>query len=196
MAWWRVQPSKRDFSHIQIMAKASAKGVTKESKSSQAIFHKASLSEELSAGKSLPDTSHLNVRDSLANMPSGTTFAAKARAAELNAARARRAAAVAKEKALESDIDSDGDDFSPLVPSRPGMMKFPKPSRVELPHVKKSEDSKQKPQPSIKQTPPPTRSGFLLLQGPNPELSPSESSVSSSNTFVPLGKPRVIQYCA
>lgn len=58
---------------------------------------------------------------SLANLTSGTTFAAKARAAELNAVRARRIAT-----ALEVEKESE-DEVRPLQPVAPGAVRFTMP---------------------------------------------------------------------
>ncbi|KAL9611506.1 MAG: hypothetical protein Q9167_003865 [Letrouitia subvulpina] len=82
------------------------------------IFKKPSYSEE--AANHMTSAFQLSVdhtRPSLANMTSGTTFAAKARAAELNAVRSRKAA-----RELE-----DEDDVPSTTPVSLGALKFTKP---------------------------------------------------------------------
>ncbi|KAL8937815.1 MAG: hypothetical protein Q9211_003493 [Gyalolechia sp. 1 TL-2023] len=86
-------PMQTPYSHIRVVPKVEP-SVRSENVSPQATFRKASYSEE--AASSIESTSRpLQPRPaaSLANMTLGTTFAAKARAAELNAVRNSKAAA-------------------------------------------------------------------------------------------------------
>jgi len=83
--------SSSAFSHIQIIPKVSPENSMDEERSPQPMFRKPSLAHEAEAAigdsnKLVPSAS----TDSLANNTTGTTFAAKARAAELQAARARK----------------------------------------------------------------------------------------------------------
>ncbi|KAL8801192.1 MAG: hypothetical protein Q9182_004641 [Xanthomendoza sp. 2 TL-2023] len=82
------------FSHIQIVRKPESSH-DDENRAQQVTFRKPSYSEE--AENSMASAAPISSMPlppkptaSLANMASGTTFAAKARAAELNAVRARR----------------------------------------------------------------------------------------------------------
>ncbi|KAL8817733.1 MAG: hypothetical protein Q9223_003493 [Gallowayella weberi] len=88
-------PPRAPYSHIQIVPKPE-NSHEKENRGQQVTFRKPSYSEEAEnsmvsaapiSSMPLPPTPTA----SLANMASGTTFAAKARAAELNAVRSRRA---------------------------------------------------------------------------------------------------------
>ena len=79
------------FSHIQIIPKASPEHSMDEKRSPEPMFRKPSLAHEAEAAiidstKLVPSAS----TNSLANNTTGTTFAAKARAAELQAARSRK----------------------------------------------------------------------------------------------------------
>ncbi|KAL9004388.1 MAG: hypothetical protein Q9188_002805 [Gyalolechia gomerana] len=92
------QPMPAPYSHIQVVPKVEPSGQS-ENLSPQATFRKPSYSEE--AASSIGSTSRpLQPRPaaSLANMTLGTTFAAKARAAELNAVRNSKAAAKENEE--------------------------------------------------------------------------------------------------
>lgn len=81
------------FSHIQILPKPPVEESPEQrmQRTNPFVFKKTSFSEEAEASLS----SHSNPydgQDNLANASGGASFAQKARAAELNAARARRAA--------------------------------------------------------------------------------------------------------
>lgn len=103
-----LRPLNNSFSHIQIVANPLSvasvdKSTTDEENSAQVVFQSPSYTE--SARKIMAVPSNLerfasNIA-SLANNMSGTTFAAKARAAELNAVRSRRAA---QEAEAQSEI--------------------------------------------------------------------------------------------
>ncbi|KAL8835055.1 MAG: hypothetical protein Q9170_003484 [Blastenia crenularia] len=89
--------SNAPYSHIQVVPKVEFP-VHHENISPQATFRKASYSEE--AAKSMAAVAgpmQSRPAASIANMTSGTTFAAKARAAELNAVRNSKAAAKGSE---------------------------------------------------------------------------------------------------
>ena len=89
------------FTHIRVLAQPSAdSSASKENKSPEVIFRKPSLTQEIRVGMASHDRTGL-VQDSLANMPSGMSFAQKARAAELNAARSRKAAKEAEDQVPE-----------------------------------------------------------------------------------------------
>ncbi|KAL8683424.1 MAG: hypothetical protein Q9186_000577 [Xanthomendoza sp. 1 TL-2023] len=88
-------PPRAPYSHIQIVPKPDNLH-DNENRGQQVTFRKPSYSEE--AENSMVSAAPISSMPlppkptaSLANMTSGTTFAAKARAAELNAVRARRA---------------------------------------------------------------------------------------------------------
>ena len=83
-------PPNAAFSHIQIVSKASPTSVADQNPF-QPPFRKPSLSQEADAAMAdSTNVSLLRSADSLANNALGTTFAARARAAELQAARARK----------------------------------------------------------------------------------------------------------
>ena len=111
--------SNSPFSHIQIIPKAPSEVASSiGTNSPEPIFRKLSFSQE--AESEMADSHRLSTSGStasLANMTSGTTFAAKARAAELNAVRARRAL---------RDTDSE-DDVPSTRPVSLGALKFTKP---------------------------------------------------------------------
>lgn len=111
--------TSRPYSHIQILQRPSTEEDTKGQNRSRGepVFKKTSLSED--AEKNMENAEKSTTRDSIANMPSGTTFAAKARAAELNAARSRRAA-------RSSSFD---DEVPELAPISLGALKFTKRNR-------------------------------------------------------------------
>ena len=104
------------FSHIQIVPKASSEECSIDEHSPQVIFRSPSYSKEAEEKMTAP-TIAPSATASLANMTSGTTFAAKARAAELNAVRSRRAA---KELETEDDVPS-------VTAMSLGALKFTKP---------------------------------------------------------------------
>ncbi|MCJ1359979.1 MAG: hypothetical protein MMC33_009982 [Icmadophila ericetorum] len=86
----RLAP-KEQFSHIQIIPRPESI-VNDENSLPQPMFRSNPLSQEVDLQVKVPEPKKLftsTSTDSLANNFSGTTFAAKARAAELNAARAR-----------------------------------------------------------------------------------------------------------
>ncbi|KAI9876765.1 MAG: hypothetical protein M1830_005752, partial [Pleopsidium flavum] len=104
------------FSHIQIIPKVSPEGLVNNSP--QPTFRKPSYQQEAeitmsAANNPQGSSAHLSLAS---NATSGTTFAAKARAAELNAAKARRAS-----KDLE-----EGEVPSPAPVSLAAMTKFAK----------------------------------------------------------------------
>ncbi|MCJ1341210.1 hypothetical protein MMC09_006506 [Bachmanniomyces sp. S44760] len=106
------------FAHIQIVPKESLEIVKNdEPATDQAVYRKASYTEEtlfeMAEKAKLRGT---GLADSLATNKYGTTFAAKARAAELNAARARK---------VMKDVDTEDEEGSPSG-SGPSM-KFTKP---------------------------------------------------------------------
>lgn len=106
------------FSHIKVVSQHSSHELAKDGKSPPVIFQKQSYSQEteqIMAAPSPCQTSSFTA--SLANNVSGTTFAAKARAAELNAVRSRKAA---KEMETEDDVPS-------AAPVALGAIKFTKP---------------------------------------------------------------------
>ena len=85
-----MRPPNAAFSHIQIVSKASPMSVADQNPF-QPTFRKPSLSQEADAA--MADSTNISLlksADSLANNALGTTFAARARAAELQAARARK----------------------------------------------------------------------------------------------------------
>ncbi len=108
-------PPNTPFSHIQIIPKASPEGSVNDEHSPQVTFRSPSYSKEAEEKMAAPFVPP-NATASLANMTSGTTFAAKARAAELNAVRSRRAA---KELEMEEDVPS-------ATPLTLGALKFTK----------------------------------------------------------------------
>ena len=108
-------PPNTPFSHIQIVPKASLEASVSNEDSPQVTFRSPSYSKEAEEKMAAPFVPP-NATASLANMTSGTTFAAKARAAELNAVRSRRAA-----KELESE-----DDVPATIPLTLGALKFTK----------------------------------------------------------------------
>ena len=114
--------------------------------------------------------------ESLAKTKDGSTFAAKARAAELNATRARRAAAKHGHISTEGDAD---DDIPPLAPVPLGSLKFtrsrsrgskawkPPNNLTELPEVT-AENKVKTPSPQH-------HSPQLLQRAPNSPLNPEQS---------------------
>ncbi|KAL8708097.1 MAG: hypothetical protein Q9220_006951 [cf. Caloplaca sp. 1 TL-2023] len=82
---------RAQYSHIQVIPNAADSSKQHKNASPAVTFRRPSYSEEVeqsmaAAASSMPPTAPA----SLANITSGTTFAAKARQAELNAARARK----------------------------------------------------------------------------------------------------------
>lgn len=122
-----LRPLNASFSHIQIIAKPSpvasvgaSTSTTSGESSAQVVFHSPSYTESVRRIMAVPSTNLEGFAAntaSLANNMSGTTFAAKARAAELNAVRSRRAA---QEAEAESVI-------SPIPPMSLGAIKFTRP---------------------------------------------------------------------
>ncbi|KAL9027194.1 MAG: hypothetical protein Q9196_004252 [Gyalolechia fulgens] len=111
-------PMQTPYSHIRVVPKVEP-SVRSENVSPQATFRKASYSEE--AASSIESASRpLQPRPaaSLANMTLGTTFAAKARAAELNAVRNSKAAA--KE-------NGETENATPMASASFGALKLVKP---------------------------------------------------------------------
>ncbi|KAI4210224.1 MAG: hypothetical protein LQ351_006902 [Letrouitia transgressa] len=113
-------PPSHSYSHIQIVPKASPKTSVNDDgpESPPMIFKKPSYSEE--AANHITSALQLSAdrtRPSLANMTSGTTFAAKARAAELNAVRSRKAV---------KELDNE-DDVPSTTTTSLGALKFTKP---------------------------------------------------------------------
>lgn len=114
-----LRPLNTSFSHIQIKPSTVAsvdQPMTNDESSAEAVFQSPSYTESvrrIMAAPSNPEELASNTA-SLANNMSGTTFAAKARAAELNAVRSRRAA---QEAESQSDI-------SPIPPMPLGAIKF------------------------------------------------------------------------
>lgn len=116
-----LRPLNSSFSHLQIVASPSSlasvnKSTTAEESSAQVVFQSPSYTEtarKIMAAPSNPEGFASNTT-SLANNMSGTTFAAKARAAELNAVRSRRAA---QEPEAQSEIP-------PIPPMPLGAIKF------------------------------------------------------------------------
>ena len=90
------------FSHIKVVSQPSVEESGNNEASPPAVFQKQSYSQETKQiMTALPPYQASSLTASLANNASGTTFAAKARAAELNAARSRKAA---KEMATENEV--------------------------------------------------------------------------------------------
>lgn len=116
-----LRPLNASFSHIQIVANPSSaafvdKSTTYEESSAQVVFQSPSYTEsarKIMAAPSNPEGFASNTASLASNM-SGTTFAAKARAAELNAVRSRRAA---QEAEAQSEIP-------PIPPMPLGAIKF------------------------------------------------------------------------
>ena len=88
------------FQHIKILSQPSADSVPTEDKLAEIVFKKLSLAQETTDSMAYHEQKGLT-QASLANMPSGMSFAQKARAAELNAARSRRAAKEAEDQVPE-----------------------------------------------------------------------------------------------
>ena len=95
------QTMRNPYAHIQVVPNAES-AVQNENTAPPATFRKQSYSEEAAHSMAaMPAQIQQKPTPSLANMTLGTTFAAKARAAELNAVRNSKAAA----KESESSID-------------------------------------------------------------------------------------------
>lgn len=116
-----LRPLSTSFSHIQIISNpptiASVDHPTTDGKSSaQVVFQSSSYTESVRKTMTAPSNLEGSASNtaSLANNMSGTTFAAKARAAELNAVRSRRAA-------QEAEIQSE---IPPIPPMPLGAIKF------------------------------------------------------------------------
>ena len=122
---------------------------------------------------SAPNKRNKTQPDSLANTKNGATFAAKARAAELNAVRARKAAMEAKD---------DDDEGPPMAPGSLGMLTFTKAKNrggkaSEKPLSEHSEDSRQQPA-QISHHPTPTR---ILQRSSSTFESQQEANLSQFN---------------
>ncbi|KAG8534393.1 uncharacterized protein KY384_001238 [Bacidia gigantensis] len=128
------QQEAATFSHIQILSRpASEYNEPGDDNSSEAFISRPSLSREVEAGMSTIRPT----QDTLANMPSGMSFAQKARAAELHAARSRKAAQEAE------------DHVPDLGPVSLGAFKFTKrlTTRAKSQKADGSDDKEQNPQP-------------------------------------------------
>lgn len=112
-------PPKTPFSHIQIIPKSSTVESTHSNGSSPPLtFRSPSYSQEAEQRMAAPyNLQGSSFTASLANNISGTTFAARARAAELNAVRSRKAA---REMETAAEVPS-------LPPVPLGALKFSKP---------------------------------------------------------------------
>lgn len=116
-----LRPLNTSFSHIQIVANPSSaasvdKSTTEEESLAQVVFQIPSYTEsarEIMAAQPNPEGFKSNTASLASNM-SGTTFAAKARAAELNAVRSRKAA---QEAEAQSEVP-------PIPPMSLGAIKF------------------------------------------------------------------------
>lgn len=116
-----LRPLNTSFSHIQIIAKHSTvasvdQPMTDEESAAEVVFQSPSYTESVRRTMAVPSKLEESASNtaSLANNMSGTTFAAKARAAELNAVRSRRAA---QEAETQSEIP-------PIPPMPLGAIKF------------------------------------------------------------------------
>lgn len=112
-------PPNTPFSHIQIIPKSVPPDSVDDGPTSpDIVFQNPSYSQQAEKKMAAPHNLHQsNSTVSLANNTSGTTFAARARAAELNAVRARRAA---KESEMEDKVP-------PAAPVALGALKFTMP---------------------------------------------------------------------
>lgn len=116
-----LRPLNTSFTHIQIVPNPSSaasvdKSTANEESSAQVVFQRPSYTESarrIMAASSNPE-GFASKTASLASNKSGTTFAAKARAAELNAVRSRRAA---QEAEAQSEVP-------PIPPMPLGAIKF------------------------------------------------------------------------
>lgn len=93
-----------NFSHIRIVPKESTQ--RPEQSHDPAITQNPSFGEEAAKNMEAYQVQTVAPTASLANLTSGTTFAAKARAAELNAVRARKAAKEAQEAEPDHGLPS------------------------------------------------------------------------------------------
>lgn len=116
-----LRPLNTSFSHIQIIAKPSTVALvdqptTNEESSAPVVFQRPSYTEAVRRIMAAPSNleGFASNTASLANNMSGTTFAAKARAAELNAVRSRKAAQGAETKS----------EIPPIPPMPLGAIKF------------------------------------------------------------------------
>lgn len=112
-------PPNSPFSHIQIVPKISPeRSVTEGRTITPIVFQSPSYSQQAEQRMATPfNLQAFSSTASLANNTTGTTFAAKARAAELNAVRSRKAA---KEMEAEDEVPS-------VAPVALGAIKFTKP---------------------------------------------------------------------
>ena len=94
------------FSHIKVVSQHSLEEPATVEAAPPAMFQKQSYSQESEQVMAAPPPYHAsNLTASLANNASGTTFAAKARAAELNAVRSQKAV---NEMDTENEVPSAG----------------------------------------------------------------------------------------
>lgn len=101
-----VAATGASFSHIKVVPQHSLKEPANDEASPPAMFQKQSYSQETEQIIAAPPPYQMsNLTASLANNASGTTFAAKARAAELNAVRSQKAA---KGMETENEVHSAG----------------------------------------------------------------------------------------
>lgn len=114
-----IHPPNTPFSHIQIIPKVSPeRSVVGEETFPPVIFQRLSYSQRAEKNMAAPYNYHASTSTaSLANNTSGTTFAAKARAAELNAVRSQKAA-------KEMEVD---DEVPLIAPVALGALKFTRP---------------------------------------------------------------------
>ncbi|KAL8637640.1 MAG: hypothetical protein Q9228_005108 [Teloschistes exilis] len=118
-----LPPPRALYSHIQIVPKVESSSQKENYHSPQETFSKPSYTEEAQARMAVVEAigpSQPVPTATLANKTSGTTFAQKARAAELNAALARRAA---KENAENAETPVD----PPMTSTSLGALKLNKP---------------------------------------------------------------------
>lgn len=121
-----VNTANTPFSHIRVVPQPAWYESAQDEESAPVMFQKQSYSQETEQIMAAPTASELStLTASLANHTSGTTFAAKARAAELNAIRSRKAA---KEMEMEDEVPNAG-------PIALGSIKFTK-SRIRGKSVK------------------------------------------------------------
>ena len=153
-----------NFSHIRIVPKGSPE--RSQQRDSEIIFRSPSFSQEAEKEMEKFRGQLVAPTASLANLTSGTTFAAKARAAELNAVRARKAA-----KALEIE-----NEVAAPEPVALGAVKFTKPRNrgakawkplnlEELPENNSEEDSQTSNRPQTAESIA-TSHGFASEQQP------------------------------
>lgn len=104
-----LPPPRAPYSHIQIVPKVESSSQKENYHSPQVTFSKPSYTEEAQARMAAVEASgplQPVPTATLANKTSGTTFAQKARAAELNAALARRAAKENPDPSIDTPMTS------------------------------------------------------------------------------------------